>query len=63
MKTPIIAAALLLAACGKPEPPPAVEDTVFGDQVETLDRARAVQDDVDARKRDLDERMRESEGN
>lgn len=61
MKTAIVAIVALLAACGQPEPPPPVEDTVFGDQVETMDRARAVQDDVDARKRELDERMRESE--
>ncbi len=62
MRTATLAfACLVLAACGPREPPPEPEDTVFGDQIKTLDKARGVQDDFDQRKRDLDERMEKAE--
>ena len=45
----------------RPAPPP-VEDTVFGDTVGTLDKARGVQDTVDSHKQDLDRQMDANEG-
>ena len=57
----LLLATCALAACGPPDPPPAPEDTVYGDQVRALDRARSVEDDVEARKRELDERMKKAE--
>ena len=56
-----------LGACGsgteppKPAPPP-VEDTAFGDMVGTMDKARGVQDTVDAQKQELDRQVRSAEG-
>lgn len=44
-----------------PEPPP-VEETVFGDTVGTMDKARGVQDAVDTHKQDLDRQMDAAEG-
>ena len=55
-------AVLVLVACGPPDPPPAPEDTVYGDQIKALDKARAVEDDVEARKRELDEGMKKAGG-
>ncbi|MGH8185481.1 MAG: hypothetical protein ACREUC_02880 [Steroidobacteraceae bacterium] len=52
-------ASLIVTACGsggeseQPEPPP-VEDTVFGDAVGTMDRARGVEDTTLQHKQDLD---------
>ncbi|MBB6094609.1 hypothetical protein HNQ60_003496 [Povalibacter uvarum] len=59
----------VLVGCGsgssepedRPEPPP-VEDTVFGDTVSTMDKARGVQDTVDTHKQDLDRQMDANEG-
>lgn len=45
----------------RPQPPP-VEDTVFGDTVGTMDKARGVQDTVDTHKQDLDRQMDANEG-
>lgn len=57
-------AAMALSACGaeheEAEPAdatPAVEDTAFGDMVGTMDKARGVQDTVDAHKQDMDRRI------
>lgn len=55
-------AALLLVACGPPDPPATPADTVYGDQVKALEKAKGVQDDVDARKKELDEKMKKAEG-
>lgn len=60
-------AALALSACGpkhepKPAEPPPVKDTAFGDMVGTMDRARGVQDTVDAHKKQTDEQLRANEG-
>ena len=57
----------LLSGCGSSEPearpePPPVEETVFGDTVGTLDKARGVQDAVDTHKQDLDRQMDAAEG-
>lgn len=58
----------MLAGCGRDadreqdrEPPP-VKDTAFGDMVGTMDKARGVQDTVDAHKNDLDEQLKSQEG-
>jgi len=62
----LVAALLLLTACGaqdepRPEPPP-VEDTAFGDMVGTMDKARAVEDTTLQHKEDIDRALQESEG-
>jgi len=56
-----------LVACGSdPEPgqrerqPMAVEDTVFGDMIQTQDRARAVEDLQFQQKKDMDRAIEES---
>ena len=59
--------ALALSACGPShdaparEPPP-VKDTAFGDMVGTIDKAKGVQDTVDAQKRAMDSQVRANEG-
>lgn len=60
-----VAGSLVLYACGNdapPEPPPPVSETVFGDAVGTMDRARAVQDVTQAQKQALDAAIQQSEG-
>lgn len=56
-KWPLIAlviAGLAAAACeAEREPPPPIEETVFSDQVEALDKARAVEDINDERMKKL----------
>ena len=57
----------LIGGCGSSEPeappePMPVEETVFGDTVGTLDKARGVQDTVDTHKQDLDRQMDAAEG-
>jgi hypothetical protein len=44
------------------EAPPPVEETVFGDTVSTLDKARAVEATVLQQKEELDRAVRQSEG-
>jgi hypothetical protein len=59
-----VGCALVLAGCGRDadhEPPP-VKDTAFGDMVGTMDKARGVQDTVDAHKSELDEQLKSQEG-
>lgn len=56
----------MLAGCGtqpEPPPPPPVQETVFGDAVGTMDRARAVEEVTQQQKRDLDAAIEASEGN
>ena len=57
--------ATLLLGCGSssepPEPPP-VKDTAFGDMVGTMDKARGVQDTVDAQKQQTDQQIDAAEG-
>lgn len=51
---------LALTGCGEPPPPPEprpVEETVFKEQVQALDKARAVEGDLEERKRELDRRI------
>ena len=53
----LLGALALVAGCGeRPEPPP-IEDTVFSDQVEALDKARQVEEQAEKRKRDIDAQL------
>lgn len=61
-------AALMLSACGAADEDadsaketPTVDDTAFGDMVGTLDKAKGVQDTVDAHKKATDRRLDEGE--
>jgi hypothetical protein len=61
------ATTMLLAACGqsseeqkRPEPPP-VKDTVFGDMVGTMDKARGVEATLQQDKEARDRAMEQSE--
>jgi nitrous oxide reductase accessory protein NosL len=62
-----VALAAVLAACGaaddstRAEPPP-VEETAFGDMVGTMDEARGVEDTTMQHKENIDQALRESEG-
>lgn len=57
----LLAAGLLLAACGEKQEPPPVEDTVFKDQVRALDKARSVEEQAEERKRALDRQLDEDD--
>ena len=65
-----VVVSFVLAGCGSSEPPPeprrsepmAVEDTVFGDMIETQDRARAVEDLGFERKQEMDRLIEETGG-
>jgi hypothetical protein len=61
-------AALVMSACGaggedtKPEAEtPTVDETAFGDMVGTIDKAKGVQDTVNAHKAETDRRLDEGE--
>ena len=60
-----VALAWTLAGCdpSRDEPPPDVEDTVFDEQVRTLDKARSVEDIQDERMKKLRESEESSSGN
>lgn len=60
--TALLAACLAMAACGEPPEPPPVEETVFKDQVGALDKARAVEELNEERKRELDEKLERDSG-
>ncbi len=61
----LLCVALSLGACGhaekKPAEPPPVKDTVFGDMVGTMDKARAVEGTVMQQKKDNDKAIEASE--
>ena len=58
----LLGALALVAGCGeRPEPPP-VEDTVFRDQVQALDRAREVEEQAEKRKREIDAQLERDSG-
>ena len=63
---PMLTCALLLSACGgepaPPPPPPPVKDTVLGDAVGTMDRARAVEDVTMEHKQDVDRALEQADG-
>lgn len=65
----VLCAAMSLTACGPgtddaqpARDPPPVKDTAFGDLVGTVDKAKGVQDTVDAQKRATDAQVRANEG-
>jgi hypothetical protein len=56
---------LLLSACGAPEPPPPpmpVKDTVYGDAVGAMDKARGIEATTMEQKKALDRAVQEAEG-
>jgi hypothetical protein len=62
----LLAVGLALSACGASQDesrePPLVEETVFGDAVGTMEKARAVEDTTRQHKEDLDRAMEAAEG-
>lgn len=62
-RTLVLAGVLaLIAGCGqRPEPPP-VEETVLKEQVEAMDKARAVEEEMQKRKRELDQQVERDSG-
>jgi hypothetical protein len=58
----LLAACLALAACGEKREPGPADETVFKEQVRALDKARTVEDEAEARKRELDRRVDEESG-
>lgn len=58
---------LALGACGSktepPKEPPPVQETVFGDLVGTMDKARSVEATTLQHKEELDRSLEEAEGN
>ena len=58
---PALVAFLGLCACGAQEEPPPVKDTVFGDAVGAMDKARAVENTTLQHKEELDRAMDEAE--
>lgn len=60
----VLSLALALAACAEErhEPPKPVKDTVFGDMVGTMDKARAVEDTAMQHKQDIDAAVKANEG-
>lgn len=64
----LLSCSLALAACGSdsagdPSAAPAEDkETVFDPMVDTIDRAKEVEDLVDQRKKEMDEKLKELEG-
>ena len=61
-----VCTALLLAGCGSSEPPPEretmkVEDTVFAPQIQSLDKARAVEDTLEQSQQRTDAALADSQ--
>lgn len=58
---------LLLAGCGRDhepeEQPMPVEESVFGDQVEQIDRTRERVEEMEGRMQDLNSQLDQAEGN
>lgn len=66
MSYPMLVAALVtclgLAACGERREPPPVDETVFKEQVRALEKAEAVEDQLEQRKRELDKQLERDSG-
>jgi hypothetical protein len=58
----LMLAALALTGCGEPRKPKSAEETVFGDQVRALERARSVEEEAEKRKRELDKQIEQDSG-
>lgn len=58
----LCSATLALAACGEPREPRPLEETVLKDQVRALDKARAVEGQLDERKGELDRQIKRDTG-
>jgi hypothetical protein len=60
----VVVSAWIFAACGesKEEEPMPVEESVFGDQVEAIDKVEDQVGEMEARKQDLDAQLEEAEG-
>ncbi len=54
--------ACMFVGCGSSSEPPPVQETVFDDMTGTLDKARGVQDTVDAHKQQTDRQLDAAEG-
>ncbi len=59
---PLLCMFVCLAGCGEPPEPPPVEETVFKDQVQALDKARAVEEEAEKRKREIDAQLERDSG-
>jgi hypothetical protein len=58
----VLAAGVLLAGCGERREPRPADETVFKEQVRALDKARSVEEQAEARKRELDRRLEQEAG-
>jgi hypothetical protein len=57
----VAVACLALSACGERREPVPADETVFKEQVRALEKARSVEEQAEARKRELDEKMQRDE--
>ena len=57
-----LAVVMAIAACAERDPPPAVEDTVFADQVKALEKAKSVEGIVEEQARKQREAIEAAEG-
>ncbi len=62
MLVAVLATCLGLAACGERREPRPVEETVFKEQVQALDKAQAVEDQLEQRKREFDKQLERDSG-
>ena len=60
----LLTGCVMLSGCssGEPPAPPPVQETVFGDAVGTMDRARAVEGVTMQQKQDIDQALDQAEG-
>jgi outer membrane biogenesis lipoprotein LolB len=53
----LLVACLVLTACGERREPGPADETVFKEQVRALEKARSVEEELEARKRELDRQL------